>query len=300
MADKKKYSIKKLEYNVTHSCNLKCDFCDHLSPFFGKQDAEFESSISVERFRADMESLARYISVHQFLILGGEPLMNKSVVEYIRVAKETRIAEEVALVTNGFLLVAQPDELFELLDKIMITVYPSARLKDVTIEKIRERCKQHSVELEINHKPKFMMSILGSKNEDDKLVKNIFDTCSVAWKNRCFALHDGYLYRCSRAPFIAYKLKRQGLVDNDFSKQDGLKVEASEEFGEKIKAYVTSEAPLKSCSFCLGSVGKQVEHRQLLPDDIEAENWTQYGLDESIDHGRYYKKLAMLRLFGHR
>jgi cyclic pyranopterin phosphate synthase len=204
------------------------------------------------------------------------------------------------LVTNGFLLSTQKDGLFHFVDKITISVYPSAPLKQELIEKIRARCAAESVELEVVTKPKFMISILGTKNDDTRLVNDIFNTCSVAWKNRCFTLHDGYLFRCSRAPFIGYKLLKAGIVAEDFSKRDGLKIEDTVEFPAKIKAYFTGEVPLESCAYCLGSVGKQPKHRQLTQTEIQRKSWTEYSAENSIDRIKLYKKLALWRLFHHR
>ncbi len=300
MSNSQKYSIKKLEYNVTHHCNLKCDFCDHLSPYFSNQDSPFAASISLDTFREHLNILSRHLHSEEFLILGGEPLLNKDAWEFIRAVKESKITDQTVLVTNGFLLSTQKEELFHFVDKICITVYPSAPLKQELIEKIRERCAAESVELEINTKPKFMISILGAKNEDSRLVSDIFNTCSVAWKNRCFALHDGYLYRCSRAPFIAYKLVKAGVVAEDFSKKDALKVEDSSDFQDKIKAYFSSEVPLQSCAYCLGSVGKQIKHRQLSQAEIQRESWVEYRAEDSIDHMKLFKKKALLRLFNQR
>ena len=302
MGDEKKYRVKKLEYNVTHHCNLKCDFCDHLSPWFtlAGKDAEFNQKISLDAFRKNLDVLSRYVQSEEFLILGGEPLLNKNVLEFIRAAKESGISQKIVLTTNGFLLGNQKDELFDLLDKISITIYPSAPLKQEIIEKTEAKCAEHSVELEINSKPKFIMSVLGSRTNDSELVNGIFNTCSVAWKNRCYAVHDGYVYRCSRAPFIGYKLQKAGVVAEDFSKQDGLKIEDSDDFGARVKAYFTGEVPLESCAYCLGSVGKEVKHRQATATETQNESWTHYGIDESIDRSKLNRKLAMLRIFHHR
>jgi len=292
-----KCSVHKLEYNVTHHCNLKCDHCDHLSPFFGPKDAEFNRSISLPEFEKHIGVLSRHIHSEEFLILGGEPLLHKNVLEFLKLVKDSKICDKTVLVTNGFLLGNQDDELFRLVDKITISFYPSQPLKQEAIDKARERCQEHSVELEIFDQPKFSMSIVGIKNEDARLVDGIFNTCTVAWTQRCYALHDGYVYRCSRAPFIAYKLQRQGLIPHDFSKEDGLKLEDTDDFGAKAEEYFNRTTPLKSCSWCLGSVGKRVQHRQLSKTEINDEVWARHSIDESIDRVKAFRRIAMWRWF---
>lgn len=292
-----KCSVHKLEYNVTHHCNLKCDHCDHLSPFFGPKDAEFNSSISVASFEKQIAILSRHLHAEEFLILGGEPLLHKNVLDFLKLVKASNIADKTVLVTNGFLLGNQKDELFKTVDKITISFYPSLPLKQEMIDNARARCREHNVELEIFDQPKFSMSIVGIKNEDDRLVDGIFNTCTVAWTQRCYALHDGYVYRCSRAPFIAYKLHSVGAIANDFSKEDGLKLEDSEDFAAQAEAYFNQTTPLKSCAYCLGSVGKRVKHRQLGKTEIQDEVWARHKVGDSLDRAKAFRRIAMWRWF---
>lgn len=289
--------VRKLEYNVTHHCNLKCDHCDHLSPFFGPKDSEFNSSISVAAFDKQIGILSRHVHSEEFLILGGEPLLHKNVLDFLKLIRASKICDKIVLVTNGFLLPNQEDELFRSVDKITISFYPSLPLKQEAMDKARERCAEHSVELEIFHQPKFSMSIVGIKNDDAHLVDGIFNTCTVAWTQRCYALHDGYVYRCSRAPFIGYKLYKLGLVPADFSKEDGLKLEEGDDFGEKAEEYFNRTTPLKSCSYCLGSVGKRIKHRQLSKTEIQDEVWARNSVYDGIDRVKAFRRLAMWRLF---
>jgi hypothetical protein len=289
--------VHKLEYNVTHHCNLKCDHCDHLSPFFGPKDTEFNNSISLENFEKQIGILARHVHSEEFLILGGEPLLHKNCLDFLKLVKVSQIADKTVLVTNGFLLPNQPDELFEIVDKITISFYPSLPLKPEMIEKAREKCREHSVELEIFDQPKFSMSIVGVKNEDARLVEGIFNTCTVAWTQRCYALHDGYVYRCSRAPFIAYKLSKVGAVAKDFSKEDGLKLDDADDFGARAEEYFNRTTPLKSCSYCVGSVGKRVQHRQLGKEEIRDEVWARHSIGESIDRVKAFRRIAVWRWF---
>ena len=87
--------VRKLEYNVTHHCNLKCDHCDHLSPFFGPKDAEFNSSISLVEFEKQIGILSRYVHTEEFLILGGEPLLHKNILEFLKLLRARKIADKI-------------------------------------------------------------------------------------------------------------------------------------------------------------------------------------------------------------
>jgi organic radical activating enzyme len=291
--------VKKLEYNVAHHCNLRCDHCDHLSPFFNvKEDAAYNSSISVDYFARELALLAPHVHTEKFLILGGEPLLQPRILEFLGHLRASGITDKIVLVTNGFLLARQPDELFQSVDKITISHYTSQPLAEDIIESIRARCDAAGVELEIFRQPRFSMSVVGQKNQDMEQVDNIFQTCTVAWSQRCYAIQDGYIYRCSRAPFLGYRLFQEGKVERDFHKEDGLLLVDSIDFGQRAKAYFESTKPLKSCEFCLGSVGKRVEHRQIAKPEIEGKVWADRTIAESIDPRKAFRKFTFWRLFG--
>src|SRR5512146_3357781 len=61
--------VHKLEYNVAYHCNLRCDHCDHLSPFFSPREGEFNSSISLEDFEKQIAILSRHVHGEEFLLL---------------------------------------------------------------------------------------------------------------------------------------------------------------------------------------------------------------------------------------
>lgn len=85
-----KCEIPALEFNVTHVCNLKCGNCDHLSPYFSvKNDKEF---VNYENFCNQITILNKHARVGSFLFLGGEPLLNKDIVKYLKAVKDSGIA----------------------------------------------------------------------------------------------------------------------------------------------------------------------------------------------------------------
>lgn len=163
---------------------------------------------------------------------------------------------------------------------------------------IRERCKACGTELEIVRQTRFSMSVVGGKNSNSRQVKAIFQTCVLAWSQQCFTIHSGYIFRCSRAPFIGYRLQQQAIIPNDFRSEDGLKLEICSDFAERARKYFESSTPLKSCSYCLGCVGKRVEHRQMNKDDVESQAWSRRTVTGSIDEWKAFRKFNMWRFLG--
>ncbi len=294
------YRIEKLEYNVANGCILRCDQCDHLAPFFGARDAEFTSSITPENFARQLAQLAPHIHAGSFWILGGEPLLQERLLDFIAVLRESGITEQIGLFTNGLLLANQPEALFQALDKITISRYASRPIPEVAIGTIRRRCDAAGVELSFFVKTHFRKTIVGERNANAGQVNTIFQTCSNAWSWHCHVIQDGYLYRCAIAPLLGYKLHQQGLVGRDFHEDDGLKLEDTPGFADRIRTYLESSTPLESCSYCLGCVGKLIEHRQMSKEEVEQQTWTRGTIADNIDRGKCFELLLRWRLLGQR
>lgn len=294
------YRINKLEYNVSNVCNLKCEQCDHLAPFFGARDAKFGSSITPENFARELALLAPHVHADSFLIVGGEPLLQERILDFLARLRESGITSQIVLVTNGLLLANQPDALFQSVDKIIISRYASVLSSEETIGRIRKRCDAARVELGFYWKSLFRKTIVGERNGDPRQVNRIFQTCANAWTWHCHAIQDGYLYRCPIAPLLGYKLHQQGLVERDFHEDDGLKLDDSPGFADRMRAYLESPAPLESCSYCLGCVGKAIKHRQMRKEEIEDQIWTGSTVANSIDPWKAFQKFVRWRLFRQR
>lgn len=88
-----KFIMKSLEYNLAYNCNLKCYCCDHLSPYFNNPEDINHKNIDIEDFRRDIHTLKDTIFIESFLFLGGEPLLNKNILEFIKIVKESNIAK---------------------------------------------------------------------------------------------------------------------------------------------------------------------------------------------------------------
>jgi hypothetical protein len=77
-----------------------------------------------------------------------------------------------------------------------------------------------------------------------------------------------------------------------------LKLEDSSDFAERAQAYFESSTPLNACSYCLGSVGKRVKHRQMTQDEIDGQVWGQRTIADSIDRWKAFRKFNLWRILG--
>lgn len=87
------------------SCNLRCKFCPTGDPNLINQTGRFQGQFPLELFKkfiSDIDTLPNPLSILR-LYKEGEPLLNKNLIEFIRIAKFSNISR-VDTTTNGLLL----------------------------------------------------------------------------------------------------------------------------------------------------------------------------------------------------
>ena len=101
---------RKIEYlrlSVTDRCNLRCRYC---MPAEGIEAIEHAEVLSYEELLR-IASVATRLGVKKIRITGGEPLVRRGIVDFIREMAVLPTRPEITLTTNGILLA---DMAFEL------------------------------------------------------------------------------------------------------------------------------------------------------------------------------------------
>jgi hypothetical protein len=239
-----------LECHITDHCNLKCRQCCSLSPFLPPYN------VAPEELRRDLLLARRVLAPAIFKLVGGEPLLHPQLLDCLRVARASDIAPIISITTNGLLLGKMPEEFWELLDAMTLSVYPQPRLPDQLMSYIHAQTDKYNIGLNIKRQDQFQYMTVEAPHGDARRTKEIFQTCWL--RHRCHVLRAGRFYLCTRpAHFDTFYQVR------DFSEQDGVVLDDSPELVERLRAYLESEAPLKSCELCLGGTGGLFPHRQL-------------------------------------
>lgn len=232
-----------LESHIVDHCNLRCAECCTLSPHLAPR------AVAPEALARDLARAAGALRPNVFKLTGGEPLLHPEVVRCLEVARASRIAGQVSMTTNGFRLPRAPDALFELLDRLTLSVYSSAPLPEKVVEVVAERCARHGVILTVKRIDRFgRMSPEAPLSEER--AGAVHASCWL--KVRCHLVYEGRFYTCTRPPHLGASLAAADGVD---LAQEGLL--------EKLLAYLESGEPLASCRQCLGSSGGFLAHRQL-------------------------------------
>lgn len=111
--------INKLEFYITNVCNLTCKQCNRYNNY------DFRGWQRWSDFEADYTEWAKRITVDGIVILGGEPLLNPTINDWIRGLNST-FDKSVQVLSNGTRLNAVPG-LYDALNSFRVGQYRAQR-----------------------------------------------------------------------------------------------------------------------------------------------------------------------------
>ena len=241
------------EINVVEHCNLSCRGCSHLSPVAPKY------FVDPAEVHASLSQLSRSYMAREARLVGGEPLLHPELGSVIDAVRTSGVAQRIVIVTNGLLLSRMPEAAWSAIDEVEISLYPGHDPKPDQWKRIEGLAQEHAVKLFPNGVARFRESYTEQRNEDAELVQQIFTSCKIAHQLRCHTVAHGYFFRCPQAYFLP-KIMHERFAEPHV---DGLRIEGTEAFGKRLLAYLTDPAPMKACSYCLGTAGALVQHVQI-------------------------------------
>lgn len=239
--------VYRIEVNINKHCNLNCKGCDHFAPVSGPD------FMPIDVFSRDMEELKRLFGhmEGEFRLLGGEPLMNPDIIQFIEITRSNLPKAKMLISTNGILLKKMGEAFYEACRKadvgIEVTKYPIKLDYDELGEWIRRKGVKYSYVgasesgRELWH---FPLDIEGQQDPEES-----FRGCRNA--NYCWTLENGRLYTCSIAPNIkAFNgYFKQHL---DLTEDDGIDIHCAQSGDEVLAAMAR---PMPFCRYC------DVKHR---------------------------------------
>ena len=250
-----KLVVSSVEVNLTEHCNLKCAGCDHASPHLPERFA------SVEAFRADLAALAPHLRATEVRFVGGEPLLHEGLLDFVKVAKASGVAEYITLITNGVLLHQMSPELWDLVDIIWVSIYPGVKRK-IEVELIETLAARHHTVIWKRDSPEFYLTLVNRRIDDDAAVRSIFASCQK--KTTCNTIHEGRFYLCAPSVFVGKRLALRGDVFDN--RADGVPLHDNPDLAAQLASHLRREEPLLACRHCLVEAGPLVPSRQLNRD----------------------------------
>lgn len=234
------FSLGYAEVMASYACNLSCVGCTNYSDY---NYTGFPTWEIVDRQIRDWLSVLRFES---FGIIGGEPLLNPQLDQWIRGIRKAMVDTEILLVTNGsrlrffpylvdLMAENEPSKLtvaahheFETVERNLLSIldesghkyliqqhhYTDRDGKFLTQQNFVLEDHQTSIEL---YRPRvFIKSYqnfgVNMKPWKDKDPKGAIELCACRY---CPLLYEGRLYKCSQIALLKNHLGKLGLLDDE-------------------------------------------------------------------------------------
>lgn len=252
--------IPHLETEITQACQLSCVGCNHSVPLWR---AKGPWTAKPEHVQTDLNRLAKFLHAERWGALGGEPLLNKKLLDILSVVHASDIADKIEVWTNGLLLPRQTPEFWESFDILVLSVY-EGKHDEESLAWIRRKCEETGRELVV---------------KDERIMRNFRTMLEPAPTSPavtrakyagCFFRHFsrnasyGYFFTCCCAPHLPMLLQGQPFGT------DGVLIETATE--ESLRAYLAKAEPLGACTICAGrDTAKPLEWRE----ERDPRRWTE-------------------------
>lgn len=227
-----------LEFHIADKCNLNCAACQHFAGLVKE-----EHFPDFEKFKEGFTKLHSFVSdIGRIRILGGEPLLNPDVSEYVKFVRSLYTYSELYVVTNGILLESMPESFYETMAennaKIHLSLYPPFNEK---CDEWQKYCEDRGVGFETDGKISEFSKMYTLEKTSDATKQ--FYSCNQA---NCNNYYEGKVAPCF-LPFMGHyfneyfdkNLPTGGAIDLF---EDGLTT-------RKLKERLMT--PFERCGFCV-------------------------------------------------
>ena len=225
-----------LEYHVADHCNMNCKYCTHFSPLVKEP-----VMLSPDSVVSDLKRLKSYIDdIGVIRILGGEPLLNPDLSEFVEATRQIYPKAVITVVTNGLLLDRINRNLINTMQRCVaffhISYYPPLKNK---IDEIKKFLVDQNIAYTISPLiDEFNKTQLDGPTGN----KDFFYSCFQA---RCNCIYDGKLAPCF-APFMTKYFNEA--FEKDYPVNEGIDLYDDENTTESIKLKLLY--PLERCLYC--------------------------------------------------
>lgn len=209
-----------LETMITQVCNLSCQGCTNFS------DLKHSGYVSWEQGHKWLTPWVDRITIEDFGIMGGEPLINPEWQQWVLGVRAMLPNAQIRFTTNGLLLHRYPDivDFFEAVGNVVfkITLHHETEQVKNSVEQIFNarpwqsvtefgiaRWKHNNIKLQINKPKWFYQTFRGSYSNmlpHDTQPADAFESCV---QKTCPLLYNGKIYKCSTSALTPETIKQQ-------------------------------------------------------------------------------------------
>jgi FkbM family methyltransferase len=271
-ADMNKAVIDFIQSFIVTHCNFSCKGCITVSPL-----AE-PWMVDIERYRNDIEQLSKsFWNIARYRITGGESLLHPHVTDMVSIARNIFPATEMAVQTNGQLLLKDVTRFEPLLNTMrtnhcafQISAYKPTYSDKDRLEKILKEygVKWHwagyTIPIESFGKK---MSLKPSGN-----MKEQHKNCGA--ESVCHTLHEGYLYSCGY-PLYANTLEKHFAANFEGLKEniDKMRINIHETTLTGWEIEKINNSPTPFCGYCNIKKQQAFNWEQLHPGKHKLEDY---------------------------
>lgn len=198
-----------VETMATQVCNLSCEGCTNYSDF------NHAGYISWNNMREQLISWLKIIDIPDFGIIGGEPLINPDIKNWLTGARELMPETQIRFTTNGTLLHKKLDVLdvaheignviFKItvhqanaeLENIIKQIFARYSWEPVNEYGIDRWVTKNLVRFQINRPTAFIKTYQGLYNNMKPWQSSPQDSFELCVQKTCPLLHNGKIYKCS-------------------------------------------------------------------------------------------------------
>lgn len=255
--------------SITDYCTLQCKHCNSFMPYI-----ENKQKLTLEEFQNIVDTYEMFFdAIHVFTIIGGEPLLHPQVYDMIRYASEKDFIQEVAVITNGTLMVKE-EELSNLNKaKVKFTFSDYGEHSKLFQENAALLENNQVSYYSLNHGQWLdISSDFYNRNESDEENMAKYKACVT---NACSGMYFGLFSRCYLSSVLyandLVPYEELDCVDLDLEKR------SVEEIKKELRAYSKKEW-LTLCRYCSGQdpsrltsipVGEQCVGKEASPDEFK-------------------------------
>ena len=205
--------IPHLEWHVTHSCNFTCNGCGHYT------NDGYKENISLTTLKEWYFLWNKKIYPKEISMLGGEPLLNKDIVNIIYMTKEVwdiQEDQEFELVSNGILF-DRVDNLAKALIDTNCILTITKHSKDLNYTKIFDKSinsiKKSGVKYRIHDASEYWIKSYSGYGHSIEPIES--DDYKMSWENcpagqQNFTLHDSKIYKCAALAYLPLQKRKYG------------------------------------------------------------------------------------------
>lgn len=211
--------VPRLDFKVTHQCNLNCEGCAYLSV------AGLKGDVSLAEFHNQLAGWSSRIHPGTWSLLGGEPTLNRDLYGFFEISRYHWPSCDMEFVTNGTLLSHFPDLprlLAEHNFKLCISIHGKGESYQRRVEVARGVVegwvgKNPGLKVQWRRPNRSWHRLYRGTGGDIRPIgrgnaDRVWERCHV---KVCMQLHEGKLWKCPRLPYIKVLNDQMGLTHEE-------------------------------------------------------------------------------------